>query len=202
MSNEQSSPILLDAVKAQASKFKETKNALEARAKELDATKAQLEAERTELDRQFAKLKNDREEFARERDEVHNARSSIDRDLNAIRSEHERLGTEEKRLQDWARTVNEREKAIKDGEDRVKRLEHEFNGQIKESEAKLMSIVEREEGIAQRERSLAETIGRLANMERGVSGRGGSPAKREEDLIRLQNEGLGAPGAPREELAK
>src|SRR4030065_65598 len=45
MSSEKPSSLLVvDAVKAQASKFRETKNALDARAKELEAMKAQLGA--------------------------------------------------------------------------------------------------------------------------------------------------------------
>jgi len=60
--------------------------------------------------------------------------------------------------QDWARTLNDREKSIKDREDQVKRLEHELTDHLKESEGKDPALVEREELSAQRERALAETI--------------------------------------------
>ena len=49
MSNEKPSPLILDAVKASASKFKETKSALEARAKELDAQRTVLDKEKEAL---------------------------------------------------------------------------------------------------------------------------------------------------------
>jgi len=57
MSSEKPSPLLLDAVKASASKFKETKSALDVREKELQALDTRLQSERADLDKQSAKLK-------------------------------------------------------------------------------------------------------------------------------------------------
>ena len=161
MPNEKPSPLILDAVKASASKFKETKSALEARAKELDALKARLGAEREDLDKQASKLQTERAAFSVEKEEVSEARKSIDKDIAATHADRERMGAEEKRLQEWARTLNDREKSIKESEERIKRLEVELQGQIKDSESKLQSLVEREEVMAQRERSLAEMIDRF-----------------------------------------
>src|SRR3990170_6275123 len=50
MSSDPSAPPLVDALKASASKLKETKSVLEARARELDALKVHLDGQRDELD--------------------------------------------------------------------------------------------------------------------------------------------------------
>src|SRR5437773_7525337 len=70
MVSEKTSPFLVDAVKASASRFKETKNALEARQKELDARQAELESLRVEMDRQAERLRAEREEFQKEKEQV------------------------------------------------------------------------------------------------------------------------------------
>jgi len=116
--------------------------------------------------------------------------------------DRERVGTEEKRVQDWARTLNEREKAIKENEDRVKRLDLELSSHLKDSEGKIQSLMEREELSAQRERALADTIERLVGMERGVADRDKKLAKREEELIKLQNERLHALEGREREMLK
>src|SRR5438309_5565142 len=79
MASEKPSPFLVDAVKASASRFKETKNALEARQKELDARQAELESQRVDMDRQAERLRAEREEFQKEKEQVNAGRSSIDR---------------------------------------------------------------------------------------------------------------------------
>src|SRR3990172_3150092 len=144
MSSEQPSPLLLDAVKASASKFKEQKDALEARAKELDALKAQLDSERAHLDKDAAKLESGLAAFAKDKEDVEAARAAIDRDVAGVKVERDKVSGEEKHLEDWARTLNEREKAMKDAEDRIRPLHQEFTGQIKESEGKLQELIERE----------------------------------------------------------
>src|SRR5205807_2238714 len=202
MVSEKTSPFLVDAVKASASRFKETKNALEARQKELDARQAELESLRVEMDRQAERLRAEREEFQKEKEQVNAGRSSIDHDLASVRMDRERVGTEEKRVQDWARTLNEREKAIKENEDRVKRLDLELSSHLKDSEGKIQSLMEREELSAQRERALADTIERLVGMERGVADRDKKLAKREEELIKLQNERLHALEGREREMLK
>src|SRR3989304_6599035 len=169
MSSEKPSSLLVvDAAKAQASKFRGTKTALGARAKELEAIKAQLDAERDHLEKLETKLKADEAGFAREREEGRVARQAMDKELSSVKADRDRVGAEEKRLQDWARALNDREKSIRDGEEKIKRLEPEFSGQIKEAEMKFQALIEREELVAQRERSLAETIGRLASGEKGA----------------------------------
>jgi len=202
MASEKPSPFLVDAVKASASRFKETKNALEARQKELDARQAELESLRVEMDRQAERLRAEREEFQKEKEQVNAGRTSIDHDLASVRMDRERVGGEEKRVQDWARTLNEREKAIKENEDRVKRLDLELSSHLKDSEGKIQSLMEREELSAQRERALADTIERLVGMERGVADRDKKLAKREEELIKLQNERLHALEGREREMLK
>src|SRR2546421_1257842 len=202
MASEKTSPFLVDAVKASASRFKETKNALEARQKELDARQAELESQRVEMDRQAERLRAEREEFQKEKEQVNAGRTSIDHDLASVRMDRERVGSEEKRVQDWARTLNEREKAIKENEDRVKRLDLELSSHLKDSEGKIQSLMEREELSAQRERALADTIERLVGMERGVADRDKKLAKREEELIKLQNERLHALEGREREMLK
>ncbi len=202
MASEKPSPFLVDAVKASASRFKETKNALEARQKELDARQAELESQRVDMDRQAERLRAEREEFQKEKEQVNAGRTSIDHDLASVRMDRERVGGEEKRVQDWARTLNEREKAIKENEDRVKRLDLELSSHLKDSEGKIQSLMEREELSAQRERALADTIERLVGMERGVADRDKKLAKREEELIKLQNERLHALEGREREMLK
>src|SRR5881296_2976089 len=173
MASDKPSPVLLDAVKAQASKLRETKNALDARQKELDTLRAELEARNAALENQATRLKSERDEFAQERDQVIAARTS-----------------------------NEREKGVKDREEVVKRLEHDLTDHLKESERKIQALVEREELSAQRERALADTIDRLSVMERWMADRDRKLAKREEELIKLQNERLNALEAREREMLK
>src|SRR5687767_10177346 len=136
MASDQPSPFLLDSVKASASRFKETKNALDARQKELEALKADLDAQREDLERHAARLKAERDEFQREKDTVAAGRAAIDRDLGNVRMERDSFAAEEKRVQDWARALNDREKSIRENEERLKRLDLELSGHLKESEAK------------------------------------------------------------------
>src|SRR6184192_2918797 len=187
MASDRPSPFLVDAVKASASRFKETKNALEARQRELDAREAELQTRAADLERQAERLKGEREEFQKDKEQVTAARATIDHDLGTVRVEREKSGAEERRVQEWARTLNDREKAIKDNEDRVKRLDMDLSGHLKESEGKIQALLER---AAQRERALADTIERLVGMERGLADRDKKLATREEELIKLQNERL------------
>src|SRR5436853_7048276 len=106
MASEKTSPFLVDAVKASASRFKETKNALEARQKELDARQAELESLRVEMDRQAERLRAEREEFQKEKEQVNAGRSSVDHDLAPVRMERHRGGGAGQRGQGWARTRN------------------------------------------------------------------------------------------------
>ena len=84
----------------------------------------------------------------------------------------------------------------------MKHLDIELSGHLKESEAKIQALMEREELSAQRERALADTIGRLSVMERGLADRDKKLAKREEELIKLQNDRLHALEAREREMLK
>jgi hypothetical protein len=202
MPSDQPSPFILDSVKASASRFRETKNALDARQKELEALKAELEARRADLDRVAERIRAERDAFQHEKDQVGAARGAIDRDLGNVRMEREKFSGEEKRIQDWARALNDREKAIRDNEERLKRLDMDLSGHLKEAEVKIQALVEREELSAQHERGLADTIDRLAVLERGLADRDKKLAKREEELIKLQNERLHALEAGEKEMLR
>src|SRR3989441_279406 len=202
MASDKPSPVLLDAVKAQASKLRETKNALDARQKELDTLRAELEARNAALENQATRLKSERDEFAQERDQVIAARTAMDKDIAGIRMERDKASAEERSVQDWAGTLNEREKGVKDREEVVKRLEHDLTDHLKESERKIQALVEREELSAQRERALADTMDRLSVMDRGMADRDRKLAKREEELIKLQNERLNSLEAREREMLK
>src|SRR6266581_1826280 len=202
MASEKPSPALLDSVKASATKFKEIKSTLDARQRELETLKGDIESQRGELEAQVNRFRSEREEFEREKGQVQAARSLAERDLAGARIDREKISTEEKRVQDWARTLNEREKAIKEAEDRLRRLELELTDHLKDSEGKIQALVEREQLSAQRERALAETIDRLSVMERGMAERDRKLAKREEELIKLQNERLNALEAREREMLK
>src|SRR5439155_773737 len=78
MASDKPSPFLVEAVKASASRFKETKNALEARQKELDAREAELETRATDLERKAERLKGERDDFQKEKEQVTAARATID----------------------------------------------------------------------------------------------------------------------------
>ncbi len=148
------------------------------------------------------RFRSERDEFEREKGQVQAARALAERDIVGARMDREKIGTEEKRVQDWARTLNEREKAIKEAEDRLRRLELELTDHLKDSEGKIQALVEREQLSAQRERALAETIDRLTTMEKGLAERDRKLAKREEELIKLQNERINALETRERELLK
>src|SRR5438094_423330 len=69
MASDKPSPVLLDAVKAQASKLRETKNALDARGKELDTLRAERDARTAALENQAARLKAERDRKLAKREE-------------------------------------------------------------------------------------------------------------------------------------
>jgi hypothetical protein len=116
--------------------------------------------------------------------------------------EREKFGAEERRIQDWSRALGEREKAVKEGEDRQAHLDQELSGHLRESEAKIDSLLERDELAAQRERALADTIEKLVMMERGLAERDKKLARREEELVKLQSERLNAMEAREREMLK
>src|SRR5437870_4589343 len=157
MASDKPSPVLLDAVKAQASKLRETKNALDARQKELDTLRAELEARNAALENQATRLKSERDEFAQERDQVIAARTSMDKDIAGIRMERDKASAEERRVQDWARTLNEREKGVKDREEVVKRLQHDSFVDLQTTlKEELISLASEREKLAVKEKSLLE----------------------------------------------
>src|SRR6266581_2245006 len=119
--------------------------------------------------------------------DIESQRGELEAQVNRFRSEREEF---------------EREKAIKEAEDRLRRLELELTDHLKDSEGKIQALVEREQLSAQRERALAETIDRLSTMEKGLAERDRKLAKREEELIKLQNERLNAMEARERELLK
>src|SRR5438552_11367829 len=108
----------------------------------------------------------------------------------------------ERRVQEWARSLNEREETTKAREDQVKRRQHELTDHLKDSQRKIQALVEREEVGAQREHALAETIERLSVIEKGMADRDRKLANREEELIRLQNERLVALETREREILK
>src|SRR5437867_2501225 len=67
MPSDKPNPALLDAVKAQALKIKETKNILDARQKEVDALRVELESRSAELEKREARVEAERAEFEGER---------------------------------------------------------------------------------------------------------------------------------------
>jgi hypothetical protein len=140
-------PRLLDAVKLSALKLKEKQSALDARAKELDALKAQLDAERAELGSRAAKLTADEEAIKREKEGLEDARASMARDLAAINDGRDKLTIEEERLQGASKGLEERERTIKEEEERVERLERAFTSRMTESESKLQNLLDREEEL-------------------------------------------------------
>jgi len=123
------------------------KAALDARAKELDALRAQLDSERQDLERRAARLEDERRAIDGERDEVRAARASVDQDLATIRADRENLSAEQTRFQDAANDLAAREKALREAERNVERLDHEMIGRMREADAKFLAIVNREEEL-------------------------------------------------------
>src|SRR2546426_10688292 len=153
MASDKPSPVLLDAVKAQASKLRETKNALDARGKELDKLRAELDARTAALENQAARLKAERDDFSQERDQVVAARSSMDKDIAGMRMERDKASAEERRVQDWGRTLNERGAGVTDRAAVLQRLEHDLTDHLKESARKIHALVDPGELSAPRERA-------------------------------------------------
>src|SRR2546430_16941643 len=109
MASDKPSPVLLDAVKAQASKLRETKNALDARGKELDMLRAELDARTAALENQAARLKSGRDDCAQERDQVGPARPSVAKDRPAIRRAEDKAWAGKRRALTVGRPVHDRE---------------------------------------------------------------------------------------------
>src|SRR5207245_3402235 len=130
MSSEQTPPFLVDAVRASASKMQGMKSALDARAKELDGLKAQLDSERRELEKRAAQLEAERQSIEVEREEVGAARLSVERDLASVRDDRERLSAEQTRFQDVTNALAERERAVREAEGHVERLDQEMVGRM------------------------------------------------------------------------
>src|SRR2546425_10416824 len=120
MPSDKPNPALLDAVKAQALKIKETKNILDARQKEVDALRAELESRAADLEKREARVEAERAEFSKEKDHVAASRAAIDKDLSTVRMDRDKAAAEERRVQDWGRTLNEREKTTKERDDQGK----------------------------------------------------------------------------------
>ena len=152
MSTEQAQPFLVDAVRASASKMQGMKAALDARAKELDALKVQLESERQDLEKRAARLEGERRAIEGDREEVRAARASADHDLATIRADRANLSAEQSRFQDAANDLGAREKALREAEINVERLDQEMIGRMREAEAKFLAIVNREEELVNLQR--------------------------------------------------
>jgi chromosome segregation ATPase len=144
MPRDPSAPPLVDALKASASKLKETKSALETRARELDALKAQLDAQRDDLEKQAEEITTDRSELEKERAAVQKARAALDRDLEGVQDARARLESQERRLRDGEKALEARARAIREDEARIEQLGKAFGDRLAESEAKLQALVERE----------------------------------------------------------
>ena len=152
MPTEQAQPFLVDAVRASASKMQGMKAALDARAKELDALKVQLESERQDLEKRAARLEGERRAIEGDREEVRAARASADHDLATIRADRANLSAEQSRFQDAANDLGAREKALREAEINVERLDQEMIGRMREAEAKFLAIVNREEELVNLQR--------------------------------------------------
>src|SRR3989441_1117426 len=92
--------------------------------------------------------------------------------------------------------------AVKAQASKLRETKNALDARGKELDTPRAALVEREELSAQRERALAETIDRLSVMERGMAERDRKLAKREEELIKLQNERLNALEAREREMLK
>lgn len=143
MPNDTPPPHLLDAVKASASKLKEKQAVLDARAKELETLKVRLDAERAEIEKQVASLAADRASIDRERDGLDDVRAGMERDLAGINDGREQLTKDQERLQTASKALEDRERAIEEGEGRLERLAEAFKGEMMESESRLRALIER-----------------------------------------------------------
>src|SRR6266568_4948819 len=156
MASDKPSPMLLDAVKASASKFKETKNALDARQRELDATKAELDAQRADLEKQFARLRVERDDFQRENEVVLASRATIEEEL--IKLQNERLSALEARERETLKISEEMYERQKESA-----VQHEsFVGLQTTLRDELNALASEREKLAMKERSLLEAEKYLA----------------------------------------
>src|SRR5256712_12777585 len=152
MPTEQAPPFLADAVRASASKMQGMKAAVNAPGKDPDARRAQLDSERQDLAKQAARLEGERRAIEGEGEEVRAARVSVDQDLATIRADRENLSAEQTRFQDALNDLAAREKALRQAERNVERLDHEMIGRMREAEAKFLAIVNREEELVNLQR--------------------------------------------------
>src|SRR5919204_404859 len=164
MASEQPSPFILDSVKASASRFKETKNALDARQKELEALKAELDSQRADLERQAERVRAEREAFQQERDQVNTARGTMDRDLANLRMEREKAGREEELI----KIQNERLHALEMLKGEMAKISEEMYSRQKEASSQHDSFVELQETLKAELNQLATEREKLAHKERSL----------------------------------
>src|SRR5438552_127216 len=139
MASEKPSLVLLDAVKAQASKLRETKNALDARQKELDALRAELDTRSAALESQAARLKADRGERAKREEEL-------------IRLQNERLNALEAREREMLKISEEMYARQKESA-----VQHDSFVDLQTTlKEELISLASEREKLAVKEKSLLE----------------------------------------------
>src|SRR6266571_13634 len=165
MASDKPSPVLLDAVKAQASKLREMKNALDARGKELDTLRTELDARNAALENQAARLKAERDDFAHDRD-----KSIKDREGQVKRLEHE--------LTDHLKESEGKIQALVEREELSAQRERALAETIDR-----LSVMER--GMAERDRKLAKREEELIKLQ---NERLNALEAREREMLKISEE--------------
>src|SRR2546426_782239 len=159
MASDKPSPVLLDAVKAQASKLRETKNALDARGKELDTLRAELDARTAALENQAARLKAQRERARAE---------TIERLSVMERGMAERDRKLAKREEELIKLQNERLNSLEAREREMLKISEEMYARQKESAAQHDSFVELQTTLKDELYHLASEREKLAVKEKSL----------------------------------
>src|SRR3990170_469032 len=176
------------AIKAKVDKLKEAQTQVDAQKKELDVERRKLDADKRELAKMEQALEALKEDLDRRDDELSRREGELGKDRKSLHDLQEKLAGEDNRLKEWSKALQNTEQQIESLQDKAKSERDEVGARLAEANAKIVSLVEREELVASREAALADSLERVTKIGESIAGREKTIAAQQEDFIRLQNE--------------
>src|SRR3989304_1356962 len=176
------------AIKAKVDKLKEAQTQGEAQKKEPDLERRKLDADKRELAKMEQALEALKEDLDRRDDELSRREGELGKDRKSLHDLQEKLAGEDNRLKEWAKALQNTQQQIESLQDKAKSERDEVGARLAEANAKIVSLVEREELVASREAALADSLERVTKIGESIAGRGKTRAAQQEDFLRLQNE--------------
>lgn len=180
----------LDVLRARAAKFKELQAGLEARGKELEQVETRLVAEHISMGGRALALESAGTALQRSREKLARTRSTLQQDAATVQSERLAVADQQRRLLEMVPVLEDRDRFLREAEERLKRRSDRLADQVQKSEARLRILAERENALAQRERELEEMITRVTVLGEAISHHEKKLSEREEIFTRRHNEWL------------